>query len=159
MQALYEIRNEYIEALNNVTVNEDGEVDMSNIENIEAEFDEKTEQVCLYIKNQEAMATAIREEEKALAERRKSLESKNEWLKRYLEENMSAVGKVRFETAKCKVSFRKSESVEIIDELDVPGDYMKCKYEVNKTDVKAAIKAGIDVPGCVLVTRQNIQIK
>lgn len=61
---------------------------------------------------------------------------------------------------RCKVSWRKSVSVEIQDESRVPEDYKKEKVIVNidKVSIKKALTGGEDVPGASLLEKQNVQI-
>ena len=71
-------------------------------------------------------------------------------------------------TQKVAISFRKSESVEIEDEERVityaqkngRDDLLSYKAPtVNKSAIKAVIKTGKEIPGAVLVEKQNIQIR
>jgi hypothetical protein len=74
---------------------------------------------------------------------------------------MLSVNKSKFEDAKCKVSFRPSEAVEVVVEDMIPEEYKTTKVvtTVSKTAIKDAIKQGTDVPGATLVRKENIQIK
>ena len=74
---------------------------------------------------------------------------------------MQQFGVEKIETPTLKLSFRKSESVEIIDEKDVPGNFFETKTvsTVSKTKIKEAIKEGQTIPGAQLITKQNLQIK
>jgi hypothetical protein len=67
----------------------------------------------------------------------------------------------RLETPPLKISFRKSESVEIDDESAISFAYLKEKitYTIDKTAIKEAIKKGEVVAGARLQVNQNIQIK
>jgi CxxC motif-containing protein len=67
----------------------------------------------------------------------------------------------RLETPTLKISFRKSESVEIDNEADIPAQFLKEKitYTIDKTAIKEAIKKGEVVIGARLQQNQNIQIK
>jgi hypothetical protein len=67
----------------------------------------------------------------------------------------------RLETPTLKISFRKSESVEIDNEADIPAQFLKEKttYTIDKTAIKEAIKKGEVVIGARLQVNQNIQIK
>ena len=60
-----------------------------------------------------------------------------------------------------KLSYRKSESVNITDIDSVPKEYIKIKTEVSadKTNIKKAIKTGQYIDGAELVTNINMQIK
>ena len=60
-----------------------------------------------------------------------------------------------------KISYRKSESVNIIDEKMIPRDYYKEKFEysIDKRKIKEAIKNNIKVDGCELNTNYNIKVE
>jgi len=58
-----------------------------------------------------------------------------------------------------KVTTRKSEAVEIIDESLVPNEFKTFKPVISKTDIKKAIKSGIKVEGAELKENINLMIK
>ncbi len=96
-------------------------------------------------------------ERDTLDKRMKSAESKakslREWLKNALECKP-------FETAKVRVSFRKSEQTEVDESvLDRKWCREKVTYTPDKTAIKNAIKSGQTVDGARIVVNQNIQIK
>ena len=81
MRALYEIDNDILNCVDEET----GEIlDFEKLNSLQMERDKKIEGVALYIKQLNAEAALIREEEKALAERRKRKEKLSakyaEWL-------------------------------------------------------------------------------
>lgn len=127
--------------------------------------EEKIEGMALWHKNLTAEAAAIRAEEINLATRRKSLEKKAERLKEYLSTILSGS---KFSTARVACSFRKTKSVEILDEASFIQEmqesmhYEYLKYSpptVNKTEITNAIKAGQLVPGAQLIEKNNLSIK
>lgn len=120
---------------------------------------EKVENCVSLLKNWEALEVAIKAEETALKARRESLERRAEWLKNYLSFCLQPGEK--FETARCKVSWRKSESVQISDESKVPLEYTEevVTRKVNKALIKDAIKNGADIPGAELIKKNNLVIK
>jgi hypothetical protein len=120
-------------------------------------YQDKMENCGIIVKNYLVEAEAIRNEEKALAARRRSLEGRAEWLKKYMSDNMD-MGEV-FETARVKVSFRKSDAVEIINVADVPDDCCVVTREPSKSAIKAILKSGHEVPGARLVEKWNLQVK
>lgn len=162
-KALYEISADYLLAIENIQVDEEtGEVTgYEELEAVADEFDIKAENISLFIKNEEAFALSIREEEKALADRRKQHENKANNLKNYLANQMLDIGKTKLETPKTKVSFRKSEQTIIEAEDLIPKEYIKEKITrtPDKTAIKNAIKSGQEVDGAYIETKQNIQIK
>lgn len=58
-------------------------------------------------------------------------------------------------------SFRKSESVVIEDEDQLPGRYRvkKVSFAPDKKTIKDALKSGLSVPGATLEVRDNVQSK
>lgn len=137
---------------------ETGEIiDFEKLSELLMERDMKIEKVALWIKNLESDATAIKAERDALDKRMKSAESKakslREWLKNALECKP-------FETAKVRVSFRKSEQTEVDESvLDKKWCKEKITYTPDKTAIKNAIKSGQTVDGARIIVNQNIQIK
>ncbi len=154
MATLYEIDAAIMACIDSET----GEViESEKLDALLMERDRKLEGVALWIKNLESDAAAIKAERDALDKRMKSAESKakslREWLKNALECQP-------FETARVRVSFRKSESTEIDESiLDKKWCREKVTYSPDKTAIKNAIKAGQTVEGARLVINQNIQIK
>lgn len=117
----------------------------------------KVENIACWIKNLQAEAEAYKKEEEAFRTRRKQAENRIESLKRYLTNWVSGE---KIETDRCKVSWRKSVSVEIQDESRVPKDYKKEKVIVNidKVSIKKALTGGKEIAGATLLEKQNIQI-
>lgn len=151
---LYEINDQITACVDMET----GEIlDQEALQALELAFDEKVEGIALWIKNLLAEAKAIKEEKDNLAARQKARENKAESLKNYL---AFALCGEKFKTPKVSISFRRSESVQVDDVTKLDDDYLKyAAPTVDKTKVKQALKAGIELQGVQLVTNQNIQIK
>jgi hypothetical protein len=151
---LYEIENEILECVDM----ESGEIfDIEKFEALSLERDVKVENICLWIKNLKAEVEALKAEKEAFAQRQKSVENKMESLKKYITNYLAGTP---FKSAKVQVSFRKSESVEIVDGAIIPDEFLRFKEpEVNKTELKKALKAGTQIDGVSIVENQNIQIK
>lgn len=151
---LYEINSAILDCVDAET----GEIfDMDKFEELSLTRDAKVENICLWIKNLKAEAEALKAEKDAFAARQKAAENKMESLKRYISLYLEGTP---FESAKVKVSFRKSESLEILEDAVIPDEYLRFKEpEVNKADLKVAIKGGLQLPGVSIVENQNIQIK
>lgn len=136
------------------------DVDMLNA--LEMERDAKIENIALWIKNLLSDAEQIKKEREVLAERERVVKNKAESLKNYLYNYLNGT---KFETPKVKVSFRKSEIVNILDvkeimKIDNAEKYLKYTDPTpDKIAIKQAIKKGIDIPGCSLVKKDNMQIK
>lgn len=57
------------------------------------------------------------------------------------------------------LSYRKSEGVRIDDEKRLPESYLRVKTDVDKAAIRADLKAGKEIPGASLETRQNLSIR
>ena len=156
---LYEIDKE-IQAL----ITEDGEIeDIERFDALAMERDRKIENVGCWVKNLDAEAAAMREEEKTLAERRHRLESKAERLKAYLDH---ALDGAKFESPRVAISYRKSKAVEIQDEavfkawaMDYAPALLKMTCTIDKTGVKNYIASGAECPCAVIAERKSMQVK
>lgn len=166
---LYEISELYTDFMFAL---ENGEIPVEAIEDtlegIESTFIDKADNIACMIKSYEAEAAAIKEEQAKLAERAKAKQSYADGLKKYLAAHMLKVGMMKAESPRVRLSFRKSEAVEIADEAAFVeyaqragrDDYLKYKApDINRTAIKAAIKNGEAVQGAAIVERQNLQIK
>ena len=157
---LYEIDNAILECIDFET----GEIiDIDRLNDLRMERDSKIENVACWIKDLKAEAEAIKAEKQALAERQKVAENKVESLKKWL---AYALQGNKFSTAKCSVSFRNTESVEVtpegLENLMRGGNDELLTYkqpEPNKTAIKAAIKDGLNVDGVQLIQNVSTIIK
>ena len=142
---------------------ETGEVifDADNLDALETERNAKLEAVALFVKSLEAEAAAMREEERKLAERRGRNERKAERLRKYISDSMQRFGDTKLETARVSLGFRRSESVEVVDQAALPVEFVKIKMTetADKAAIKKALKSGQQVEGAALVENKNLQIK
>ena len=161
--SLYEISADFLKALDGLELDEEtGEItNFDTVEALNAQFEDKAESVACYVKNLTAFAANLKAEEDALSARRKTAERRIDSMKKYLTSCMESVGKDKVETAKARISFRKSVQVQIDDEKALPADYVTTTVTVkpDKNAIKKAIQAGEDVTGASLVEDRNIQIK
>lgn len=138
---------------------ETGEIlDIEALEALTIQRAEKIEGVACWIKNLTAEADAIKAEKDNLAEREARCRKKAEDLKLWM---AAALNGQKFSSAKCAVSFRKSEKVNIQDESLVPNQFLNITYtyKPDRQAIRQAIKAGQEVSGCSLVECLNAQIK
>ena len=157
MATLYELVKE-IENFDLQIDEETGEIlNMDELDALQLEKDAKVENICLWIKNLKSDAEAYRTEKKAFEQKIRAAENKAAKLTAYVDYILAGN---KFKSSKVSVSYRKSEQIECADLLDVDVDYLRYKEpELDKKKIKDAIKAGIEVKGCQLVERQNLQIR
>ena len=66
-----------------------------------------------------------------------------------------------FETTRVLVKWRRTQSVDIVDEYQIPDEYLSVKT-VSKPDkmrIKGDLKEGVRIPGAVLVEKNNMIVK
>lgn len=139
------------------------------LDGIEQEFEVKAENLALYIKELNFKAIALKQEEKSLSERRKSIEHRVESIKSYLSDCMNQVHRKKIDGVKASISVRNNApSLKIQDEnalismLERNGrdDLLRFKApELNKTEIKNLLKSGVQLDGCSLVSTQSLIIK
>lgn len=131
---------------------------------LDAEFDEKADALACIIKELGAEAEAIKAQETALKERRQRKESRAEYLRGLLSESMKRLDKAKIETSRNVISFRRSTALVIADEEDFKQRHRDlCQVEevvkIPKKDITDRLKAGEEISGAALETRQNLQIR
>ncbi len=164
---LYEISETYRAFIAGVEAGDIPEEAIADtLEALEGAFEEKAEAIGCIIKEQRAESEAIKREEEALSARRKAKENHADSMENYLYRQMKCLGKDKFETARVRVKFTKGEKVEIADELAFVGwakqeadDLLTFKEPtVNKTAIKAALKAGRVLPGVALEKTEKARV-
>lgn len=155
---LYQIKEEIKNAIDECIDMETGEIiNPELIDNLNEQLNIKRENIALYIKNLVADSKAIDEEIKTLTQRKKSINNKVDWLKQYLANDLQGN---KFETAKVVVSFRKSKSVDIQPNAEIPNEFLiQQEPKPDKAGLKKAIQAGAAINGVSIVEKSNISIK
>lgn len=161
--SLYNIEQEYIQLAELLTEN-GGELTpeleaalVMNKDNLTT----KSTNYGLVIKQFEYNVDTIDAEIERLTKLKKTNVNAIDRLKNGISEAMKLYGFEKIETPLLKLSFRKSESVEIENESLIPLIYQTSKtvISISKTDIKTALKEGLEVPGASLKVNQNLQIK
>lgn len=149
---LYEID----EQIQNCFDEETGELlNEEKLNALQIERDKKIENVALWIKDLKADVNALKEEEKSLHSRRQTKEITIESLYGYL---LNATEGQKFETPRCRVSFRHSVKVEITGDVD-KAFLIEPQPKIDKRAIRDAIKAGQTVEGAELVETTSVQVK
>ena len=126
------------------------------------ERERKVENLALAFKNLSAEAKAIRDEEAALAKRRKTAENEADRARKYLE---FVLGGEAYKSPRVAVSYRRTKSVELAPEFcewAYNNDQSLLRMhepEADKTAVRKALDAGAAIPYASIVEKKSIQIK
>lgn len=158
--SLYHISKEIGAIINRLEAEEDDE----RIEELMHELDrctdnreEKLDGCCAYVKNLKAHAEAVAVEVKRLQEKQRALEKTRE---RFLSYMAGCLGSgALWKSELHSLSWRKSESVEIDSEDNIPLGYLRVKTEPDKTKIKDALKSGEVIEGVRLKLTNNLQVR
>lgn len=164
---LYEINSQIDQILSTAEIDEEtGEVlfDTTLLESLQIARETKLENIACYVKNLASDIEAIKAEERNLKARRQSKEKLIERLTYMLDNDLHGQ---KFETPRCKISYRKSTSTEVDETVFLEkykNDPKMCtqkpiEYKYDKTELKKKIKAGQIIEGVKLVENNNISIK
>ena len=158
---LFNIKQEYINLVNTI-IDNNGELspELSQALAInETELKEKAINYGYVIRTFEYENDIIDAEIKRLKALKEQKEKAIQKLKDAVSDAMNLYGIEKVESPALKLSFRKSESVEISENLDKRFMIEKVTLQPDKVAIKEAIKKGEQVEGAVLVINQNLQIK
>lgn len=163
LRPLYQIRAEHLNILQLIEES-DGELTPeveSALAITEEEFQSKAVSYGYVIKGFEDTSSVIDAEIERLTNLKYRASRKLELFKQTLSQAMQEFGVEKVETPTLKLSFRKSEAIEITDEGAIPVEYIdeKVTTSISKTRIKEALKEGRAVAGAQLVQRKSLQIK
>ena len=157
MATLYELTGQFLD-IYNLELDEETKLDTLDSIDWQTDYEKKVENYIKVMKNLEADVEARKNEIKRLTELNRADEHKNERMKEVLKESMALTGHERVDTPLFKVSFRKSEAVEV-DELVLPESYKVATWKPDKKRLKEDLKNGLEIVGATLVERKNLSIR
>jgi hypothetical protein len=116
-------------------------------------FDEKVLSIAKVIRSMEADMAAIGMEVERLQGRKRHLAGRVDWLKRYLQAEMEAVGKDKVRGPTLAVFLAKAPaSCEITDEAAVPDQFKRTRVEIERAAVLAHFReTGEITPGTAII--------
>lgn len=162
---LFEITQEYQSILSSSFNSETGELDdqaLSKINDLQDDMKSKSIALASFIKNLDAEQNAIDEAIASMARRKSSLLNKISKLNDYLKCNMEKCSINEISSPYFDIKLKKCPlSVDIVNEDDIPKDYIKIKevISLDKVKIKEDIQNGIDIPGALLKQNVRIEIK
>lgn len=161
MMSIYNITDDFSQIMAEIESN-GGEISPEIDEKLQInQFNliEKTTNYVHVIKTLDSECDIIDIEIKRLQELKKQRSNFTQSLKDRLKNAMQAMELTEIKTALNKINFRKSESVEIIDESILPNNVLIYEPKIDKKKIKEIIKNGGVVLGAEIVVNQNLQIK
>lgn len=160
--SLYEITNAFPALMESEEITEENKIKIE--EELTILLQQKSQNIIGYIRNIDLTINAMKEEEKRIADNRKSLENKLEQFKNYVKECMERNSITKIETGLGTLSIAKSPmSVEINNEDEVPSEFKQevVTVKIDKTKIKNNFKETGEIPAGVniITTNTNLRIK
>lgn len=157
MATLYELTGVYQQIYD---MDMDDETKLDTLESIDwnEDYENKVENYIKVMKNLDADIEARKSEIDRLKKLNDADKSKKERMKTDLATSMELTGHEKVDTTLFKVSFRKSEAVEV-DDLLLPGSYKVATWKADKKRLKEDLKNGLEILGAELVERKNLNIR
>ncbi|EGY53109.1 siphovirus Gp157 family protein [Neisseria shayeganii] len=150
---LYQCADDVLRALNELADNDETWA-QDTIEAVIGQFETKAVSVVAYAMNLGAEEEMLASHIKTMQAKLAAVKNRKERLKTYLADNMRRIGikEIKAVDGTFSAKFAKNPpSVEIFDESQIPAELMRVKTEPDKAAIKAAIKAGQDIPGAKLL--------
>jgi len=157
MATLYELTGIYQQIYD---MDMDDETKQDTLESIDwtEDFENKVEGYVKVIKNLDADIEVRKNEIDRVKKLNDADKSKKERMKIDLATSMELTGHEKVDTTLFKVSFRKSEAVEV-DDLLLPEAYKVATWKADKERLKEDLKNGLEISGAELVKRKNLNIR
>ena len=162
---ILELSSEYMALLSMLEdPDADDEIINDTLEAIDGELEAKADGYARVMRQMDADAAAIKEEEERLYKRRKGLEERSAWLKRRLQMVMEQTGKTKFCTELFSFSVQNNPASVVIDEQyieNIPEEYLiRQDPKIDRNKMKEDLKAGKDLGGiCHLEQTQSLRIR
>ena len=157
---LYELAENYNELLALLDNEEATAEELADtLDGINDAIEVKVDNICRVRKYLEGKVEVYKAEAKRLTALAKQAENNAGSMKNYLDEQLKRMNIKKMDTELFKLSYRKSDSVNVIDLDAVPEEYKRITIALDKTAIKKAIKDGKTVNGAELVINQNLQIR
>lgn len=139
---------------------QEDEIDLSEYsKSLAIQEKNKVNAIIGYLRETELTAESADVESKRLAEISKFYRNRLERIKQSVKYAMEAHGIEKIETELFRISFRKSESVEVDDVEKLEERFVVIKKQADKKAIKEAVKSGETLDGVRIVVNNNLQIK
>lgn len=157
MATLYELTGDLLAVQRMIEDGVEGLAD--TLESIELATADKLEGYAMVIKNIESDIEGLKNEEKRLAERRKAMENNVKTMKANMQDALLTVEGNRLKTDKFTFSLRKSTSVVVHSDENIPENFIRVTRTISKSEIAKVLKSGVEVPGAELTENQTLNIR
>ncbi len=165
MASLYELSNEYqLAQIKLIESDYDLQTIKDTLEGLSGDLQAKSINVAMFIRNLEVTVDAIKQAEKDMAERRKTIEYKIEAMKLHLKQSMVRCGITKIESPYFALTIKKNPPSVVIDDAGaIPNEFYvfpdpPAPYP-DKKAIGEQLKSGNVVNGAHLEQMERLEIK
>lgn len=144
------------------TMIEDGQEGLADtLESLNDAIEDKAVGYAKVMKNLEAQAKAIKDEEARLADRRKSIENNVRRLRESLEQAMNDVGMKRIKTELFSFNIQKNPpSIEVLNDSVIPkGYFIEQEPKLDRKAILQDLKDGKEIAGVEIKQSEGLRIR
>lgn len=163
--ALYELANDYRELLALADSGDvPAEVIRDTLEGLQGDIQIKAINVAKFALGLDATADQIDAAAKAMQERANRVRKRSDQIRAYLLLQMQLTNISKIECPEFTLAVRKTpEAVQILETAEIPPEYMSQPEppppKPDKVALKAALKAGVEIPGVYLQGGERLEVK
>lgn len=157
---LFEVADQIEAILANEVDHETGEIQDSALERLNElgmERDALVLDLAAYMKGELAEADAIKAQAKQLLDRAARHGKRADWLKDVIRRNVEPGRKLA--DARSEIRWRKSTAVKITDADAIDDAFYRYERTLDRAELGKRLKAGEEIKGAELETRQNVTVK
>lgn len=127
---------------------------------LDMKFEEKAENLAMYIADIQGDIEKFKAEEKRLSEKRKAMENKATRLKAYLKFEMEKLDKKKFKTDLFSFNIQKNPpSLKIENDDIIPEHFWVTERKLQKSELSKAIKEGLELEGIYFMQGESLRIR
>lgn len=158
---LYELSTAYNAILQQLEDADETQLEMltDSLECVQASIEVKVDGISKMLKII-SDTSAIDAEIDRLQKMKRSAQSKERWLKSYLQSQMELMATDHIKTELFDVRLQNNPpSVDDYDPALIPATYQKITYDIDRRKILEDLKAGKEVPGCALKQSKGVRIR
>ena len=161
MASLFDLSTDYQQLYDLIAEQEDEQILKDTLASINDAIEDKADGYVAVIKTLEGDNKAIDEEIKRLRQRKTSNQNGVKRLKESLQEVMEKTGKVKFKTALNSYNIANNPpSIEVTNESLIPKSYwIEQAPKLNKKEILADIKNGIEIKGAEVIQTRSLRVR
>lgn len=157
---LYEIAEDFRKLFDSLSDDGLSGEQLAKLDELNQAFDTKVENCCRALRNLEAECDAVKAEEARFKKRKQALENNIKTLRGYMHHCLVMANETDVHAGPFIVSVVGTAPKVVIEkEFEVPGEFFTYEPKLSKSDIKAALEANEDVPGCRLEAGSTLKIR